>query len=85
VNVPKDTGQAKNWQAPGTWRPGTSDGEPTAFFHCPMCLTVGSLHGTHEIAADGKVTPSVVCPNCEFHEWISLVGWPASSTLTTKD
>ena len=32
----------------------------------------------HQIAADGTVTPSVVCPEetCEFHQMIRLVGWP---------
>ncbi len=31
----------------------------------------------HEIAADGSVTPSVVCPEtgCDFHEYVKLNGW----------
>lgn len=31
----------------------------------------------HEIAADGTVTPSVVCnqDGCDFHEHIRLIGW----------
>ena len=63
--------------APGTWRPGTADGVPTAFFRCPKCQTYGALAGTHEIASDGAVSPSMVCPNCDFHEWITLEGWQA--------
>lgn len=79
MNIPEDTGPAKDWQAPGTWRHGTSDGVRTAFFRCPRCPTVGSLAGTHQVDVGGKVTPSLVCPNCDFHEWVSLVGWLASS------
>jgi hypothetical protein len=31
----------------------------------------------HEIAADGTVHPSIVCPyeGCDFHEWGRLLGW----------
>ncbi len=31
----------------------------------------------HKIAANGDVKPSVVCPDvdCEFHEYIRLMGW----------
>ena len=31
----------------------------------------------HDIAADGTVTPSVVCTeeDCGFHDWVKLVGW----------
>jgi hypothetical protein len=62
---------------PGTWkalqniRKGLS-----ATFACPKCHMVGSL-SDHEIAPDGTVTPSVVCPNeaCDFHEYIQLEGW----------
>jgi hypothetical protein len=37
---------------------------------------IGSL-AAHEIAKDGKVTPSVVCmtKNCNFHEHIRLLNW----------
>ena len=32
---------------------------------------------THSIAADGTVSPSVVCTydGCDFHEFITLEGW----------
>lgn len=29
----------------------------------------------HEIDAHGNVTPSVVCPDCDFHETITLEDW----------
>jgi hypothetical protein len=73
--IPRDTGDAKAFPTPGTWRQGTSNGKKTAFFRCPKCPTFGALAGTHEIADNGQVTPSMVCPNCDFHEWIELEGW----------
>lgn len=38
---------------------------------------IGSLRN-HSIAADGTVTPSVVChdPECGWHVWARLDGWP---------
>ena len=74
--IPKDH-SAGPFPAPGTWRLGSSDGHRTAFFRCPKCRAYGALAGTHEVAADGKVTPSMVCPNCDFHEWITLDAWAA--------
>jgi hypothetical protein len=30
----------------------------------------------HRIAADGTVSPSLVCPYyCGFHDYVRLVGW----------
>jgi hypothetical protein len=50
-------------------------GKKTAFFWCPDCGALGNLVG-HDIAADGTVTPSVLLPDCGFHETgIRLVGW----------
>jgi hypothetical protein len=74
MNIPRDDSDG-HFPAPGTWRPGSSDGKRTAFFRCPKCPTYGALAGTHEIDAAGKVTPSMVCPGCDFHEWITLEGW----------
>lgn len=31
----------------------------------------------HEIGADGEVNPSVDCPNCDWHVWVTLEGWVA--------
>lgn len=29
----------------------------------------------HQIAPDGAVTPSLVCPECDWHEFVRLIGW----------
>ena len=43
-------------------------------FCCPGCGLVASL-SDHKIDENGRVTPSVDCPDCEFHEFIKLKGW----------
>lgn len=60
---------------PGTWKGGNSPYGRTALFCCSNGH-IGSL-SNHEIAEDGTVTPSVVCPHegCNFHEFIKLEGW----------
>jgi hypothetical protein len=47
-----------------------------AWIRCPGCKKVAPLD--HEIAKDGSVTPSVVCPHegCSFHDFIKLEDWP---------
>jgi len=65
-----------NEHKPGTWKGlKTPDGRK-ASFTCPKCGGFGSLTD-HDIAPDGTVTPSVVCPydGCDFHEFIKLEGW----------
>lgn len=49
--------------------------ERTACMRCPAGHEL-SLAG-HDIAADGKVTPSVVCvyDGCTFHEFVELEGF----------
>jgi C4-type Zn-finger protein len=43
---------------------------------CPGCgKEVAVSRAVHSIAADGAVTPSMVCPHCPFHEWVSLENW----------
>lgn len=56
----------------GTWRP--SSGK--AISSCPGCGYLGGLH-KHDIAPDGTVTPSMVCPwaPCTFHDMGRLEGW----------
>jgi len=63
---------------PLQWLPVTRQSSglsPTATLTC----TNGheGLISDHEIAADGAVTPSVVCTEdgCGWHEHITLVGW----------
>lgn len=63
----------------GRWKRITSDGKPTAIITCPSCGGFGSL-ANHNIAADGTVTPSLVCPwtkelGCSYHEMGKLEGW----------
>ncbi len=59
----------------GTWQDAQSSTKRTALFKCPNGH-IGSLSG-HDIAQDGTVSPSVVCPEdgCDFHEFIKLKGW----------
>jgi hypothetical protein len=42
---------------------------------CPLCGRGMSV--PHAIAADGTLTPSVVCPYeyCTWHEYVRLGGW----------
>ena len=63
----------------GRWRPAVRDGERTANLSCPLCGAVASL-SQHAIAADGAVSPSVVCPSdiCAFHEFVTLTDWSST-------
>jgi DNA-directed RNA polymerase subunit RPC12/RpoP len=50
----------------------------TAAMTCPTCGHMFSLLN-HSIAADGSVTPSVVCPwSCGFHVFVRLNEWSAA-------
>lgn len=66
------------WKERGTWVKVTTVLGVTACISCPQCGTSGSLSRSGadgwKIAADGTVTPSVVC-ECGFHEFIRLEGW----------
>ncbi len=62
-------------------------GEPPLAVICIRCSFCGKpstlrhMNGSgHQIAADGAVNPSVVCPHsgCNFHEWCRLEGWTGS-------
>lgn len=61
--------------APLTWWPGTSDGKRTAIVACVNghAMSISS----HAIAADGTVSPSLVCPidGCGWHVFARLDGW----------
>lgn len=76
---------------PGTWwRDPQPDGtKGCTHICCPVCGKTATLrdgegwtprkdgtHG-HDIADDGIVMPSVVCPHqpCQWHVWVQLVGW----------
>lgn len=64
---------------PGTWWPvvDARAERRTASIFCPECKR--GAHLNHDIAADGTVTPSVVCPHpgCTWHVMVKLAGWPA--------
>lgn len=62
------------------WQKATLDGKPTARLRAP-CGHQASLHG-HEIAADGTVSPSALCPfdGCDFHEFVRLLDWEEPGT-----
>lgn len=74
---------------PGEYRAMVAEGQDKAVMACLSCGGLLSLHN-HGIAADGTVTPSVVCghllgggeipanvecPRCGFHESVRLLGW----------
>lgn len=65
VEIPRGSG-------PGRYRP--VRGWASARLTCPKCGFDAELD--HNIANDGRVTPSVLCPQgCGFHEHVRLLGW----------
>ncbi len=67
------------WPRPATWgliRRSEEAGGPAAFVTCSSCEKSASLSG-HKIDADGKVTPSLACPEpgCDWHVFVTLEGW----------
>jgi hypothetical protein len=60
----------------GTWFPLIADDQKTATVTCPDCGLQGTLE-SHKIHEDGRVSPSVNCPDpeCSWHVWIRLEGW----------
>lgn len=73
MDVPREMNSI--WRAGGmAWVPVTTSTGRSAVFRCPSSHT-GSLTHSHQIAADGTVTPSVICTSCGFHENLKLVGW----------
>jgi hypothetical protein len=70
------------WETPrGHWattKTATTDWKArSAFLTCPLCGEVAGL--PHAVTADGRVTPSVVCPNgpkCPMHlSPVRLLEW----------
>jgi predicted RNA-binding Zn-ribbon protein involved in translation (DUF1610 family) len=75
----KNYPQSNDYQV-GTWKGlKLANGGRSASFTCPICGQTAVLID-HEIAPDGTVSPSVVCPHdgCGFHEFIQLDGWQPS-------
>lgn len=61
--------------AEGTWKKVVGR---TVVIQCPICHKSACITGdSHKVAADGVVTPSVVCPypGCTFHEHVKLEDW----------
>ncbi len=55
----------------GTWSRDASG----AWVGCPhTCMTYSHIDDAN-IAADGDVTPSFDCPNCDYDELITLTDW----------
>ncbi len=57
-------------------------GQPSTWFKTSQgvwatCPKGHSAMLDHMVRSDGKVTPSLVCPDadCGFHEHIRLIGW----------
>ncbi len=61
------------------WKPVTDGDKRSATICCPDCNKVAYLD--HQIADNGDVYPSVVCPTpgCNWHVYVTLVGWSSSS------
>lgn len=51
----------------------------TARVACPDCGQSAPIW-YHDIAADGTVTPSLICPmdGCSWHVFVTLLGWAAA-------
>jgi len=68
---------------PGQWWAGLSgvDRPRWVSVRCPLCGKSASISRPggegHQIAADGTVTPSLVCPHepCTWHVMAKLAGW----------
>jgi hypothetical protein len=41
---------------------------------CPGCGAELPLN--HEVADSGDVNPSLDCPLCDYHRYVTLAGWP---------
>lgn len=74
MNIPQG-----DW-GPSTWSGLAAEGNPygkgrSANMVCPQGHPFSLID--HTIAKDGKVSPSVVCPDgeCNFHEFVKLEGW----------
>lgn len=60
---------------PGSWKLIMQDSRMVVRVACPGCGVKGTLLD-HEIAPDGTVSPSLLCPDaCGFHEEVQLEGW----------
>lgn len=59
----------------GTYKPcRTEFGRLTANIFCPGCGVMLHLD-PHKVNKNGNVEPSVVCCNCDFHDYVVLNNW----------
>lgn len=71
IELPKSSEMGKK----GTWKEMRAVDVRHVFVSCPGCGQSASM-SDHTIAADGTVTPSVVCPfECGFHDMVRLRDW----------
>jgi hypothetical protein len=71
----------------GTWRKALSDGHSVVNLCCPQCGAYGQLLGpdaSHQVAADGTVSPSVLC-DCGWHEMVRLDLDPGEGRLLASN
>lgn len=63
-----------DWTVYGGWREQPKRVVPAVT--CPLCNRLFAL-ANHQVAADGSVTPSVVCTRegCSWHVMVTLVGY----------
>jgi zona occludens toxin (predicted ATPase) len=82
LSVPETTSVAiglEEWQRGLSWVRSIHDGKQVVWLFCPEGHTaiLQQPDGGHDIADDGTVSPSVVCPHddCDFHEHVVLEDW----------
>lgn len=54
----------------GVW---SMDGN-AIYITCPLCAAIMNATN-HRIKEDGEISPCVVCPKCDKHVFMQLVGW----------
>lgn len=62
-------------EPPNTWKRVffKDDNQETALYTCPNGHS--GLLDEHQISSDGTVSPSIICTECDFHDFVKLVGW----------
>lgn len=69
----------------GEWDRSFARGKPRVVVCCPGCGTVLGVE-MHEIAPDGTISPSCMCPinGCEFHDTVKLEDWVDPEGVTRE-
>jgi len=85
VDIPRSHTTDRALLPPGHWRArDMGDGLWIVVVCCPRCERRATLHKSvgfpdrgHQVAEDGTVTPSIVCPSsdCDWHVWGRLLCW----------